>query len=154
MKIVIFGCDNSGKSTLGRQLAELTGGKYIHSPGVVPIEEMKAYMEDNLNSDETVIFDRFPIIEEYVYGPLFRGENKFKDDNYNKSILSRVDLFIFCYPGLFATLDWKDRDQYPGVKENVLELLKQYNLAAYKLKAAGYNVKEYDYRFQEYRELI
>ena len=154
MKIVIFGCDNTGKSTLGAYLAEMLNGKCVHSPGVVPIEQMKEFMETNLESEETVIFDRFPIIEEHVYGPLFRGENKFKDSEYNKSILDKVDLFIYCNPKFFSILNWGTRDQYPGVKENVLEIIKQYNLAAFTLRYKGHYVVEYNFDFQHPSEMI
>ena len=154
MKVVIFGCDNTGKSTLGKYLAEYFEGKCVHSPGVVPLEQMKEFMETNLNSDEVIFFDRFPIIEEKVYGPLLRGDNQFKEDEYNKSLLDKVDLFIYCNPKFFSILNWGTRDQYPGIKENVLEIIKQYNLMAFSLRYKGYNVVEYNYDFQHPDEMV
>ena len=161
--IVVFGCDNSGKSTLCQQLSEMLNedadftSDFMHTPGPVSLEEMKKYMEDNLvpkGSRHTRVFDRFPILEESIYGPLLRGESKFKDQEYNKKLLDKVDLFIYCYPGLFTILNWGEREQYPGVKDNALEIINRYNKLAFGLRKAGYKVKEYNYKVDDYRRLL
>ena len=52
--IVVFGCDNSGKSTLCTQLVSLLNedvdftADTRHTPGPVSVEEMIKYMEDSL----------------------------------------------------------------------------------------------------------
>lgn len=157
MNVVIFGFDNSGKTTLSNQLVDqlnLNGFKtsYVHSPGPITIEGMKKFMEDNLNDNsvEVKVFDRLPIIEEYVYGPILRNENRFADPEYSKSILDKVDLFVYCYPGLFTILNWGERDQYPGIKENALSCINQYNKLSVKLKQEGYNIKEYNFRCDDH----
>lgn len=163
MNIVVFGCDNSGKSTLCNQLVDLLNedvdftAESVHSLGPnKSYKEMVEFMESNLtpvNSTHTKIFDRFPVIEESIYGPLLRGENKFAGVIV-KNLLDRVDLFVYCYPGLFTILNWGDREQMPGVKDNVFEIIDSYNRLAVKLKSYGYNVKEYNYRCDNYKELL
>lgn len=160
--IVVFGCDNSGKSTLCTQLVSLLNedvdftADTRHTPGPVSVEEMIKYMENSLvpkNSRHTRIFDRFPIIEEKVYGPLLRGYDKFSGLDIDK-YLKQVDLFIYCYPGLFTILNWGDREQYPGVKSNALDIINMYNNIAVDLKMSGYNVKEYNFKCDDFRRLL
>ena len=163
MNIVVFGCDNSGKTTLCNQLVNLLNedvdftAEAIHSLGPnKSYDEMISFMENNLvprGSTHTKIFDRFPLIEESIYGPLLRGENKFADVN-NRDIWDKVDLFIYCYPGLFHILNWGDREQMLGVKERVFEIIDAYNRLAVTLKLNGFNIKEYNYRCDNYKELL
>ena len=142
------------KTTLCNQLTELLDGNYVHSLGPVSIAEMKAFMENETEKNGINLFDRFPILEEYVYGPLLRGKNRFIDEDYNKTILDRIDLFIYCYPGLMAVTNWGDRAQMDGVKENVVEVINRYNHLVLKLQSMGYNVKEYNYRCDKFEDLV
>ena len=163
MNIVIFGCDNTGKSTLSQQLVDLLNedidytAEMVHSlgPGKT-YQEMVDFMKQNLipkGSTHTKVFDRFPVIEETVYGPILRGHDKFFDVDISE-FLDPVDLFIYCYPGLFTTLNWGEREQMDGVKGNVLEIINQYNKLAVWLKSQGYNVKEYNFKCDDYRRLL
>ena len=163
MNIVVFGCDNSGKTTLCNQLVELCNdgidftAETIHSLGPnKTLEEMIEFMDKNLapeGSPHTRIFDRFPIIEEMVYGPLLRGEDKFAGINIF-DWLNQVDLFVYCYPGLFTILNWGEREQMGGVKENALMIISLYNRLAVMLKQKGFNVKEYNFKCDDYKELL
>lgn len=163
MNIVVFGCDNSGKTTLCSQLVKLFNedadftAEAVHSLGPnKSFEEMMSFMEKNLvpvGSTHTKIFDRFPLIEESIYGPLLRGENKFEGVNV-REIWDKVDLFIYCYPGLFTILNWGEREQMDGVKANVLELINQYNRMAVLLKANGYDVREYNFKCDDFRKVV
>jgi len=163
MNIVIFGCDNTGKTTLASQLVDYLNedvdyvAEAIHSLGPnKTYDEMMTFMQEKLlpvNSKHTRIFDRFPFIEESIYGPLLRGENKFVGVNV-KDLLDKVDLFVYCYPGLFTILNWGDREQMDGVKERAFELIDAYNRLAVQLKSNGYNVKEYNFRCDDFRRLL
>lgn len=164
--IVILGCDNSGKTTLSNQLVEYLKlnnyrVEYKHSLGPnVTIEQQKQFMEDNLSNSCVTIFDRFPFIEEGVCGTILRGFNAFdsgdeeEDEKYEKELLSKVDLFILCYPGLFEVIDWGEREQMFGVKENIVNLIKGYNMVAVNLKNLGYNIKEYNYKCDDIKDLM
>lgn len=142
--IVIFGMDNTGKTTLGKQLASTFNMDYIHSPGLVDLEEKKKFMEENL-AEGKKIFDRFPIIEEDIYGNILRNKNELSNEDYVNNILGKVDLFIYCNPGLFNTLKWGEREQMEGVKEYSLDLINAFNKKAVELKEKGYSVIEYNY---------
>ena len=79
-KIVVFGPDNSGKTTLVQNIHDaLPYFNKSHSLGPVSVEEMLKYTEDNLNSQDDFIFDRFPMIEEATCGYVLRGLNKFEN---------------------------------------------------------------------------
>lgn len=147
MKIVIFGMDNSGKSTLAQNLEDflLKNKRTViveHSPGVVSKEDMINFMRENKNVDFH-IFDRYPFIEEMVYGPLFRNNSKFSWEQI--FLIKDIDLFVFCNPGLFNTINWGEREQFPGVKENCLYFIQAYEKIALILKNKGYKIKEYNY---------
>ena len=153
-KIVLFGADNSGKSTLGVDLAYDLGGVYLPSPGPKPLSEQIEQMEGNLSKECPGVFDRFPVIEEEVCGPIFRGVSNFHDLDYKK-YLSPVDLFVFCNPGLQAILNWGDRKQMAGVKENIIALYTGYCEWFKRLKEEGYKVVEYNWRLpDDYEKLL
>lgn len=125
--IVVYGCDNSGKTTACQNLEEILlergyRAKVIHSPGPVSAVEMVKFMAENTRNDPDIdirILDRFPAIEEPVYGPLIRGENKLKDfKNLCMLFMDQVDRFIYCDPGISSVENWGDREQMDGVKEN------------------------------------
>lgn len=146
INIVIFGCDNSGKTTLAKALcSEIKGSRYVRSLGPnKTVDEQIKFMAENLNANRINIFDRFPCIEEYVCGNVLRGKNNF-DGLDTSAILSKVDLFIFCYPGLLSVLDWGNREQLDGVKENIIELINGYTKYAYRLIQNKFRVEEFNY---------
>ena len=69
-------------------------------------------------------------------------------------LLKKVDLFIFCYPGLFNVLNWGEREQLDGVKDNALKLINAYNEMAISLKSLGFKVFEYNYNYTSFDKLI
>lgn len=107
-KIVIFGPDNSGKTTLANQISREFKFSYVHSLGPVDVDKMVQFMDDMLSSEENVVFDRFPIIEESIYGLSLRGFSKFDcfDQGYISSVLKRVNLFVYCNPNLDTICKW------------------------------------------------
>lgn len=155
-KIVVFGCDNTGKTTLCESLVGILNFKFPGSTEVAKslgpnkmVEEQIDFMEEMLgNKDKVIIFDRFPIIEEATCGKVLRGKNNFQEwENTNVvDLLGKVDLFIFCYPGLFDVLNWGEREQLDGVKENALKLINAYNEMAVSLRSLGFKVVEYNYK--------
>lgn len=147
INVVIFGCDNSGKTTLANKIVEFINNSiYVRSLGPnKTVDEQIKFMAENLNANRINIFDRFPCIEEYVCGNVLRGKDNFSGLD-TSAILDKVDLFIFCYPGLLNVLNWGSRDQLNGVKENVVELINGYTKYAKYLIDKGYNVLEYNYK--------
>ena len=154
--IVVFGCDNTGKTTLseflvGKIKSEKPELKPIYKKSLGPNKtmiEQTLFMGIMCNLKNLVIFDRFPIVEEMTSGVVLRNKNNFQ--NMSKiqieSYLKMVDCYIFCYPGLFEVMNWQEREQLDGVKENALELINQYNRFAFALKECGFNVIEFNYK--------
>lgn len=165
-KIVVFGCDNTGKTTLCENLKTFIAWKNKDVNSVVvakslgpnkSVEEQIDFMELTLNDKQkTIIFDRFPIIEEATCGKVLRGKDNFQEwENTNVvDLLGKVDLFIFCYPGLFDVLNWGEREQLDGVKDNALKLINAYNEMAVSLRSLGFKVLEYNYKSINMNEFL
>lgn len=152
--IVIFGCDNSGKTTLCQRLQYELSDKYNVkiAKSIGPkkrIEEYVGFMDENLSENCVTIFDRFPIIEEATTGIVLRHENIFdkvvnQKEFYDK-YLGMVDLFIYCYPGVDNILRFGEREQMNGIIENIQYLIPSYLQYFLMLKRYKYNVFEYNY---------
>lgn len=153
-KIVVFGCDNAGKTTLCEELKHcFRNDKYkvevVKSIGAnKSVEQYMAFMKDNLERKQVIIFDRFPIIEEATCGKVLRENDLFFQKWMNNEvidILKKVDVFVFCYPGLMNVLNWGSREQMDGVKDNILQLINAYNEMTVTLLKLGMKVVEYNY---------
>ena len=145
-KIVVFGPDNAGKTTLAMDICSTLDYSYSHSPGPVPVEQMAKYIEDMFSLDKNIIFDRFPVVEEITCGTVLRGINKF-DVMKEKAemFLANVDLFIYCNPDMSVIENWQEREQMEGVKENIGALRKAYDDLALEFGEAGYPLMYYDW---------
>lgn len=151
--IVVFGCDNSGKTTLSEELTEKIKSwydidvEYQHSLGKdATLDEMHNFMRLNVLKDCVTIFDRFPIIEERVCGKILRGKDRFGGfPGEFDAMCGMVDLFIFCMPNIFDIVNWGDREQMDGIKDNVVDLINEYTRLAFELKSWGCNVICYNY---------
>lgn len=136
-KIVVYGCDNSGKTTAVAEIRKiLTMNKIscetVHSCGPKSAREQVEFMvkelQTNPGSPKVKVFDRFPAIEEFVYGPIVRNKNVLKDYSITCEVLmNQIDLFIFCCPGYETISNWGYRWQMKGVKENVESIILAYN---------------------------
>lgn len=145
--IVLMGCDNTGKTTLAEALAKHLDGEYIKSLGPNKCrEEQLEFMHTNLKKKGIKIYDRFPLIEEVASGVVLRQRTNFAlTGQEEQEILSQIDLFILCYPGLFKVLNWGTREQYIGVKEHALDLIDRFNYVAVQLQKQTGRVREYNY---------
>lgn len=153
LKIVVFGCDNTGKTTLceGLQDCFLQNGynaEIAKSIGAnKTVEQYVDFMKKNLRKKHIVIFDRFPIIEEATCGRVLRNNDIFEEWQAEdiSELIDEVDIFIMCYPGLFNTLNWGEREQMEGVKDNATKLIDAYNQMAVALLKLNCLVMEYNY---------
>ncbi len=136
--IVVYGCDNSGKTTLCQQLVNylidngIDDVEYVKSLGPVGVNKQVDFLHEKINdySKEFMIFDRLPIIEEEVCGNVLRGSNNFDHfQDYVSKVLGRITLFIHCDPVKEAIEKWGTREQMAGIKENAKALANGY--AAY-----------------------
>lgn len=155
-KVVVFGPDNSGKSTLCESIKKDFGYEHLNPLGPAKIIKQLNYMVKNLKTPDLVVFDRFPVIEEFACGRVLRGSSNFDNCQDIANIcLAAVDLFIFCNPPIENIVDWGEREQMNGIKENITELYCAYNRVFKYLGESGLNVIEYDWtRESEYDKII
>lgn len=149
-KIVLFGPDNSGKTTLANNLIlsfSNSGAEGLPPLGPAPYEKQIDRMEEIATSEKFIVIDRWPILEEEVCGRILRGKNNFDMmprelwDNYYKNI----SLFIYCNPSIDVIKDWGNREQMGGIKENIFELKKGYDAIYNSLLYTPYNVYKYNW---------
>lgn len=130
MNVVVYGCDNSGKTSLANHIAEKFNLEYVRSKGgpSMSTQEVLQYLDKNLDEGDKV-FDRFSIIEEYTNGLVLRGKDRFQDEFIDKeSFLNRIDLFIYACPSMEAVKDFGDREQMDGIIENIDRLREMYRV--------------------------
>lgn len=172
LKIVLMGVDNSGKTTLARNLNEVLNSKgfafcYMPPLGVAPLEMQIEYLDKILFNEKSLIIDRLPVIEEEVAGRIFRNVSNFDKVNKEKvfDYYKNVDVVIFCNPSIEVVTNWGSRPQMDGVKENAEKLQDGYEDLFYKLiletMGMGITFHEYDWgsdvtgrRFHEIVESI
>lgn len=141
MSIIIEGPDGAGKTTL---LSEIHG----HFPGMEqhprfctstggPIQELAEAVYKDVKSRAThFIYDRHPVVSEYVYNTAIPGRAirpAFLTDSMGR-IRNRVAhhaLTIWCLPPLpevKRNVEQSAADEMPGVVENIEEIYRQYQM--------------------------
>lgn len=151
-RIVVFGPDNSGKTTLVNTICDRCADagmpiQKIKSLGPARLDEQIIYTSENLKRYTPIIFDRYPVIEEATCGVVLRQHDNFvKIPEVAKIFLDGIDIFIFCNPGLEAILNWGEREQMEGIKENIFQLFFEYCLVYRQLKESGKKVIEYNWQ--------
>lgn len=143
MIILVEGPDNAGKTTLVGMLQQARPQARISKCAGTPpsIEEMlEALREIGMaaEGDEDVIFDRSPLVSERVYGrTIGRGQRVGAD--LMDAALWRIaanephvrgplpTTLIYCRPPTEVVLEFDEREQMAGVRENARELLRAYD---------------------------
>lgn len=99
--IIIEGHDNSGKSTLGKHIADRVGLldiKESEGPPKYPNEMNERVLSYALCKPRT-LFVRHPCVSELIYGPLIRpNQPKPIMDELIESFYATSHLFIYCDP--------------------------------------------------------
>lgn len=129
MNIVVYGCDNSGKTSLANHITEKFNFEYVRSKGgpKMGTQEVLQYLDKNLSSPTNKVFDRFSIIEEFANGLVLRGVDRFQEEFVEKELfLGRVDLFIYACPDMATVKKFGDREQMDGIIENIDRLREMY----------------------------
>lgn len=130
MNIVVYGCDNSGKTSLAKAIAEKFRMEYVRSKGGpnMNTQDILNYLDENLREGNRV-FDRFSIIEEYANGLILRGRDRFQDEFIDKEkFMNSVDLFIYACPSMETVKNFGDREQMEGIIENIDKLREMYRV--------------------------
>lgn len=108
--IILEGPDGGGKTTLAAQLAD------IHRIEVRKRDHQDAYLwamaeMTGWEKDSLMVYDRFPLIGEYIYGPIRRGLLAVEFGAFRRStamLLNRFlqdSLIIYCRPPLSTISD-------------------------------------------------
>ena len=130
MIIIVEGMDNTGKTTLVEQLVRETGYGRVRSPGPQSLEDMIDGVETCLISDN-IIYDRFPLISEEIYGPVLRGYCLWEFSRWREyfiQLLQLKPLFIYCRPGRETILkSINQRDQLKGVVDRASVIIDTYD---------------------------
>ena len=153
-KIIVIGMDNTGKTTLVNQLKEKLNCESIKSlgPGYTR-EQMLEKVYQDLEKEELVVLERFPIIEEMVYGNVLRNRSEFE-------IQDMIDIkkynpfIIYCRPKEETIFNFGTREQMKGVIEEKNELLLTFDWLIYLLSRKGFDIKLYDYEKDKPEDLI
>lgn len=162
--IIVEGPDGSGKTTLIEKLQhELKlplHGRFCNSDGTVTDNEKSPRsilfdlaMEDigSLSTQPPCIYDRHPMISEYVYGPIIRGElpEGFETNEARRALftLANHTLLIICRPPLRALVSSVTAEkQMLGVLDNILPIRAGYDLIRtfWPVPVMTYNREELD----------
>lgn len=162
VNIVVYGCDNSGKTTLCNQLITYLNdvvnvkAKYTKSLGPATMSDQATFMNKHIQDEtwDVEVFDRFPIIEEDVCGNVLRHSNHFASHPYySLMVLNQITLFIHCDPGMDAINEWGDREQMEGIKENAKALREAYEAYA-AIKGITPRVIKYNWKTMDYHNVL
>lgn len=158
--IIVEGVDNSGKSTLIKELLEeypslQFGGKPGGPPEKIGRDNLYNWWYDVVDSCPTEtykkVYDRF-YFSELVYGPVIRGGVSFHHDEL-ATIMNKLrihqPLIIYCnVPINQVYKNFNKREQLKGVKENIHKLKEQYEDVMMTLqedKKEDFRILRYDY---------
>lgn len=137
--IIIEGPDNSGKSTLVRELAQRLQPCHVaHSSGPTrSVDEMfkKVRRFNHLYVNTKSLVDRWPVISESVYGPVLREESMIAGSRFLDDLQrSRVPI-IYCRPPMNTLMSLENHQvrkeessgHIEGVNRNQEKLVNAYD---------------------------
>jgi hypothetical protein len=149
--IILEGLDNTGKTSLQGRLCQEYGLEGVHSPGPHESETVLSWVIEAFNKDRgvPVIYDRFPLISEEVYGNVLRGGNILNASPLGLQLQERMEkevrpLIIYCKPPEEVISNWNDREQMDGVVDNYKVLLAAYDTLMMTLRTK-YSTVSYNY---------
>lgn len=156
-KIIILGMDNTGKTTLSKELAQHLGYTHVNSLGPkASISEMCDYMDFVLDSDEPMVIERFCFFEEMVYGKVLRNRSKFSWENSLYALKLRVanPLIIYCRPPKETIFQFGDREQMEGVIEQGEKLLAEFDDLYFSLLRPEFVTILYNFKSDTVKDLL
>jgi len=154
--VIVEGSDNTGKTRLIEFLAcNSIGLKVIKSPGPQSAEFLATWCLTMFKEDliRPLIFDRFPVISEMVYGPMFRVRDvlqEFGEGCFRDILKDSQPLIIYCRPHIGKIMDLGDREQMKGVRENISILVDKYDYEIDLMRKEGFAIIEYDFNHRAF----
>jgi energy-coupling factor transporter ATP-binding protein EcfA2 len=131
-RVVVEGLDGSGKSTLVSQLQEIFSDHAYYVRTIGPKPELGRWWMEQLAINPLGKFslhDRF-FYPEIVYGPTLRGKISVDGPTmqYVSEYLRANAFLVYCRPRVETIeLGIRQKEQWPGVRENFHQLLKAYD---------------------------
>jgi hypothetical protein len=136
--LILEGPDGGGKTTLMhtimQRFPQLTvHPKFVPSTGVA--DRFSVYEEviadtERLSMKPIQIYDRHPLISEYVYGPVVRGylphDWQSPSARMIRSILANHTLVIWCMPVINRVRENAQNDPHKGVSEHIDQIYSVY----------------------------
>ncbi len=153
--IIVEGTDNSGKTTVAKELASQSHGVYINSkhrppPSVTYLLEYQEIL-GQISRFTSVVTDRHPAISESVYGPIIRGSCSLRTEREVNFCLEEAAAIVYCCPPADLVLaSLPEREQMAGVAENILALREAYDQF---FASERWPVYRYDYTTRSAEEL-
>lgn len=150
MLVILEGADGSGKTTLATRIRQELGqySLFLRTSGPPSIVEIAnvCHWIDSHPASLPIIMDRYPIISEYVYGPIIRGKCKHALTLPKIASTLRHAMIIYCRPSYEALREGVLREaQLEGVVLNHRDIVKAYDSLMSSLEGDGVYVKKYDY---------
>ena len=149
--IIITGMDNTGKTTTVERLSndfDLIQMKSLGG-GKVSKKAHDAWFNKQIRlvkAGSIIIYDRFNIMEEQVYGKVIRDKPKYDFDGEEFKTLLEVDpLIIYTRIPNEKMMQFGDREQMPGVIERANELLMAYDDLIFNMINRGFAICTYDW---------
>ena len=148
MRIIIEGCDKTGKSTLAKQLSERYNLPIIKVNQPKTEDSLIEYLE-LLKQNDNAIFDRLHLGEN-VYGPLYRNTNKI-DFSGLENMFKNNTLLILCTDNHLNVQDRfisdkEDYTKFEHIRYILDEFKREYDKSI--LNKTTYNIGKYDMSMQ------
>jgi hypothetical protein len=111
-----------------------------------------------MSKTQAMIYDRHPLISALIYEPIICGTNTIvMHPKYGALAFERGKLdpvIIYCRPPRDVMLNWGEREQMAGVKEQAEKLIERYDTYMANLRSLGFEVINYDYTIPMHQENI